>query len=96
MGMAGRKLIEWGPFPEIDTVTVDGRECVTTAKAAKLAKVEPATLLAYSRRGQAPTPAGKVERVLMYDLAEIREWLKNRPGSGTRTDLRKKPTEAAR
>src|SRR5690606_6405966 len=63
-GMAGRTMIEWGPFRDVDTMTVDGREYVTTAKAAALAKVKPSTFLAYSRRGQAPAPAGKVERVL--------------------------------
>jgi len=60
-------------------------EWLTTAEAADLAKIEPDTLRHYARSGHAPQPQ-RFGRSLMWNNAEIRAWLRARPGQGTRTD----------
>ncbi len=65
------------------------RGALTTAQAAALAGIKPDTLRHYAARGLAPTPH-RFGTSLMWSEAEIRRWLKNRPGRGARTDLRRK------
>lgn len=57
---------------------------VTTAEAAQLAGIAPATLRSYSSRGLAPKPV----RLGIYSRAAVEKWLRDRPGQGKRTDIR--------
>lgn len=46
------------------------------------------TWRAYVARGQAPKPARHISRTPLYERSDIEQWIRDRPGSGSRTDLR--------
>lgn len=61
---------------------------MTRDEAAELAGVRPDTWSGYVSRGQAPAPKRHVGRTPVWDEAEIRDWMENRPGRGSRTSDR--------
>lgn len=71
-----------------------GRQ-ITTAEALELLAelgqpVAPSTWRSYVARKQAPGAIRRRGRDPLYDEDDIREWVRTRPGRGTRTDLQEK------
>lgn len=60
-----------------------GRE-ITSDEAAELAGVARKTFSGYVARGQAPKPVRHVGRTPVWDEAELKAWMANRPGPGDR------------
>lgn len=88
MSMVAKPPVKGAPVPEVTRVHVKGKPYVATKEAAKLAEVEVDTFNAYVTRGLAPAASFKIGTIKFYDLAAIRKWMRERPGSGARTDLR--------
>jgi hypothetical protein len=61
---------------------------LTAREAADLAGVRPHTWDAYVTRGYAPEPDGKFGNQRYWLRSTVENWLRNRPGRGTRTDLK--------
>lgn len=57
-------------------------------EAAELAGVSPDTWSGYVTRGQAPGPVERIGSTPRWDEAEVRAWLANRPGRGSRRTAR--------
>lgn len=58
------------------------------AEAADIAGVRPNTWSSYVARGQAPAPVRRVGRTPLWDEDEVRQWVAERPGQGSRSTSR--------
>ncbi|NMM90365.1 transcriptional regulator [Rhodococcus sp. SRB_17] len=65
------------------------QECIELIKAETGVEYSNATFRAYVHRGQAPAPVDKFGRTPVYDREEILEWIRNRPGQGSRSDIKR-------
>ncbi|WP_137725644.1 helix-turn-helix transcriptional regulator [Prescottella subtropica] len=64
-------------------------QCLALLKELTGDDIKPMTFHSYVHRGHAPKPVEKIGRTPLWKRSEIEEWARNRPGRGTRTDLRK-------
>lgn len=65
-------------------------------EAAAMAGVKPRTWSSYVARGQAPAPVRRVGRTGLWDEAEVQEWIRSRPGQGSRATPRARRRAAER
>lgn len=72
------------------TVTDDVDDFITASEAAVLAGCQPETFRSYERRGYAPARARTFGTTPVWSRKAILAWLESRPGTGARTDLRKR------
>lgn len=73
---------------------MDLDDLITATEAAKLAKMKRPTFTAYVSRGSAPQPVATVAGRRLYARKDIKRWLKNRAGQGSRADLKRKAAAA--
>lgn len=66
------------------------------SEAAALAGITPDTWSSYVARGQAPAASRHVGRTPLWDEAEVRHWVENRPGPGSRATARARARAAER
>lgn len=69
---------------------------ITTDEAASLVGVTRKTFSGYVARGQAPKPVRHVGRTPVWEEQEIKDWLANRPGRGSRETERARRRAAER
>jgi len=69
---------------------------ILRAEAAAIASVPPDTFSAYVARSQAPAPVDHVGRTPLWDEDAIREWVRTRPGRGSRGTDRARQRAAER
>ena len=69
---------------------------ITSDRAAALAGFAVRTFTGYVARGQAPKPIRHMGRTPVWDEAEIKAWMENRPGRGARGTERARRRMAAR
>lgn len=67
-------------------VTSEIADLISTAQAAELAGIQPGTLRDYVSRGRGPSPVVRG----WYDRDAVQAWVENRPGRGSRTDLKER------
>lgn len=63
------------------------KDCVTLMDFAAEMGVEPATVRGYKVRGELPEPVGFVGRIPVWTRAQMKRYVKQRPGQGFRRDL---------
>jgi predicted DNA-binding transcriptional regulator AlpA len=78
----GRDVVVGMDAPELNVLYM-----LTVAEVADLAAVSKATIDSYRYRGYLPEPQVVKGRTPLWSRPVIRHWLRNRPGSGWRTDV---------
>ena len=63
-------------------------EELTRVEAAAIARVTTGTFSGYVTRGQAPAPVRRIGRTPLWSRAEIEQWMRDRPGAGSRNTRR--------
>lgn len=77
-----------------DKVDID--DLVSATDAAQIAGVKLDTFTSYVNRGYAPEHVAQIAGRRLWSRAAINEWVENRPGQGSRTDLKQSDTDAER
>ena len=68
---------------------ITAQECVDLMKEETGDEIAVSTFRTYVFRGQAPAAVDKFGRTPVYDRNQILDWIRNRPGTGARTDLKR-------